>query len=164
MIDAAIKAGLIKSTEDKSIQLITEPEAAALSCEKFMKDKLKLNEEFYKKGLVFTVCDAGGGTVDLVTFKQTTGLKDGKEERRIEQIGDGTGGTCGAVNLDRNFRDAIVEFYTETMGQRFNGEDFFNYHMEFFKDNIKVRFIVIKHSTCVFMCVLFFLSNYLRVG
>ncbi|CAO0798862.1 unnamed protein product [Mucor circinelloides] len=141
MIDAAIKAGLIKSTEDKSIQLITEPEAAALSCEKFMKDKLKLNEEFYKRGLVFTVCDAGGGTVDLVTFKQTTGLKDGKEERRIEQIGDGTGGTCGAVNLDRNFKDAIVEFYTETMGQRFNGEDFFNHHMDFFKENIKDNFM-----------------------
>ncbi|KAL9540659.1 hypothetical protein MBANPS3_009558 [Mucor bainieri] len=141
MIKAAIKAGLVESNEDKCIQLITEPEAAALSCDKFMKDTLKLNSEFHKQGLVFTVFDAGGGTVDLVTFQQTiVETKDG-EERSIKQIGEGTGDTCGAAYLETRFRQAIVDFYTETMGIRVKGEGFFEHHVEYFKKEIKDNFM-----------------------
>ena len=140
MIKAAIKAGLIKNEEDKSIQLITEPEAAALSCEKFMKETLKMNDKFYDERLVFTVFDAGGGTVDLVTFEQTT--TEDKKKREIKQIGDGTGDTCGAAYLDIIFREAIADFYINTMGQRVTGEHFFNHHVNYFKENIKVYFLM----------------------
>ncbi|KAL0142018.1 hypothetical protein V8B55DRAFT_1494326 [Mucor lusitanicus] len=150
MIEAAIKAGLIKSGESKSIQLITEPEAAALSCENFMKDVLKMKDEFYREELVFTVFDAGGGTVDLVTFRQTIKkTEDGKEEKIIEQIGDGTGHTCGGAYLDTIFREAIVDFYSKTMGQRVQGEDFFNHHVEYFKKNIKNTFMPSNRSDAV---------------
>ncbi|KAK4519285.1 uncharacterized protein ATC70_009517 [Mucor velutinosus] len=151
MIEAAIQAGLVKSNEGKYIQLITEPEAAALSCEKFMKDTLKLNSAFYEEELVFTVFDAGGGTVDLVTFKQTIGkTEDGKEERSIKQIGDGNGDTCGAAYLDTRFKEAIIDFYNDTMGQRIKGEGFFNYHVEYFKENIKKNFMPSSRTDAVY--------------
>ncbi|KAL9549396.1 hypothetical protein MBANPS3_005218 [Mucor bainieri] len=142
MINAAIKAGLVKSNEDNSIQLITEPMAAALSCEKYLKDILKPESYFHTPGLVFTVLDAGGGTVDVVTFDQTfIKTEDGKYERSIKQIGEGTGDTCGAAYLETRFRQAIVDFYTETMGIRVKGEGFFDHHVEYFKKEIKDNFM-----------------------
>ncbi|KAF1797751.1 hypothetical protein FB192DRAFT_1395952 [Mucor lusitanicus] len=150
MIEAAIKAGLIKSGESKSIQLITEPEAAALSCEDFMNKVLKTSRDVYTQESIFTVFDAGGGTVDLVTFRLTIKTtKDGKEEKKIEQIGDGTGDTCGGAYLDTIFREAINNFYTETMGRSSLGEDFYNLHMEIFKKKIKKTFMPSRRSDTV---------------
>lgn len=155
MIEAAIKAGLITEDQDKYIQLITEPEAAALSCENFMKTAWKLDSDYYQKGLVFTVFDAGGGTVDLVTFQQTVEkTEDGKEEKRIEQIGDGTGDTCGAVHLDTRFREVIVHFYTETMGQRFKpGNTFIDDHVAYFRENFKVQFFFTELDGRLFLII-----------
>ncbi|CEP09547.1 hypothetical protein [Parasitella parasitica] len=137
MIEAAIKAGLMKRGEEKTVQLITEPEAAALSCEEFMKHTFKLTDELYKEGLNFIVFDAGGGTVDLVTFRQQR--VDGYDT--IHQIGDGTGGTCGAVHLDRNFRELIERFYTHVMGVGDAEEEFYKHHMDLFKEEIKESFM-----------------------
>lgn len=136
MIEAAIKAGLVKNTQNRSLQLITEPEAAALSCENLMKKQL--GDDFYKESLNFIVCDAGGGTVDLVTFSQVIEKnEDGEEFGTIRQIGNGTGGTCGAVHLNRNFRNLVEKFYTEVMGLKYE-KDFIDHHMKYFDDNIKV--------------------------
>ncbi|KAI8644422.1 hypothetical protein BD408DRAFT_401145 [Parasitella parasitica] len=137
MIEAAIKAGLMKRGEEKTVQLITEPEAAALSCEEFMKHTFRLTDDLYKEGLNFIVFDAGGGTVDLVTFRQQR--VDGYDS--IHQIGDGTGGTCGAVNLDRKFRELIETFYTQVMGVGDAEEEFYKHHMDRFKQEIKENFM-----------------------
>ena len=133
MLEAALKAELIKNPNE-IVQLISEPEAAALSCEKFMKNTLKLTDDFFDNGLTFIVCDAGGGTVDLVTFtkKKENGIAS------IQQIGDGTGGTCGAGHLDKNFRELIQTFYTEVLGLTTPGEEFYKVHMDYFEKKIKV--------------------------
>lgn len=48
------------------------------------------------------VCDAGGGTVDLISYeiKQTNPL-------RIEESAEGSGACCGAVMLNAEFEDLI---------------------------------------------------------
>lgn len=64
MREAAIRAGLVlHSDPPQRLTLISEPEAAALYCEK-MSDRFALSH-----GQRFMICDAGGGTVDLVIFE-----------------------------------------------------------------------------------------------
>ncbi|KAI8095813.1 hypothetical protein BDF21DRAFT_458075 [Thamnidium elegans] len=102
MVLAAIKAGLIEQGQHDKLLIITEPEAAALACERYYQD-------YRKDGAFnFVVCDAGGGTVDLVTFC----LKNNEEGSEvIYQIGKGEGDTCGSVYLERNFRKYMKAFY-----------------------------------------------------
>ncbi|KAG0087796.1 hypothetical protein BGZ93_010744, partial [Podila epicladia] len=58
---AAIRAGLIREDDHPDrLMLVSEPEAAALYCEKSCK------EYNLKHGDRFLICDAGGGTVDLI--------------------------------------------------------------------------------------------------
>ncbi|KAI9254420.1 hypothetical protein EDC94DRAFT_242599 [Helicostylum pulchrum] len=104
MVLAAIKAGLIEKGQHDKLLIITEPEAAALACETYYQD--------YKKdgAFNFVVCDAGGGTVDLVTFC----LKNNEEGSEvIYQIGNGEGDTCGSVYLERRFRKYMKAFYAD---------------------------------------------------
>ena len=55
MRDAAIKAGLIDETDHRDrLMLISEPEAAALYCEK------KCEQFNLRHGDKFMICDAGG--------------------------------------------------------------------------------------------------------
>lgn len=104
MIRAATKGGLVEKDQHDNLLIITEPEAAALSCEEHYKDIEK------KDGTTFIVCDAGGGTVDLVTFRLDIN-KDGTEV--IHQLGEGEGDTCGSAYLDHNFREYVFNFYKE---------------------------------------------------
>ena len=70
MREAAIRAGLVqRGDHPERLMLISEPEAAALYCE-------KKSEQFnLVHGQRFMICDAGGGTVDLIVFEidQQTG-------------------------------------------------------------------------------------------
>ncbi|KAG2205277.1 hypothetical protein INT47_009542 [Mucor saturninus] len=108
MAQAAIEAGMITSSELDRLLIISEAEAAALSCEK------KFSEYFNKaedsiNDTNFIVCDAGGGTVDLVTFN----LQYNEEKKpMIVQIGDGISDTCGSTYLDVRFKNYIFEFYS----------------------------------------------------
>lgn len=96
-----------------NITIVTEPEAAALGVLKEKND----NDEPLKEGDCFVVCDAGGGTVDLISYK-ITGLNPLSVEECA--IGAGTapksttswsecvlirttGGLCGSMYLDTAF-------------------------------------------------------------
>lgn len=50
-------------------------------------------------GRRFVVCDAGGGTVDLITYEVT---KLNKLE--LKEVTEGTGGKCGSSMLNKRFR------------------------------------------------------------
>jgi len=78
--------------------MVTEPEAAALYTLKSL--KLQDEEEPIVPGDCFVLCDAGGGTVDLISYraKQTT------PTLQLEEAAIGTGDKCGASLIDRNFR------------------------------------------------------------
>ncbi|KAI8086084.1 uncharacterized protein BX664DRAFT_359643 [Halteromyces radiatus] len=97
--EAAIRAGLVlRSDHPERLMLISEPEAAALYCE-------KKSEQFnLAHGQRFMICDAGGGTVDLIVFEidQKPGQK-----RTLKEVTNGHGGSCGSAFLDVNMREYI---------------------------------------------------------
>ncbi|KJZ69823.1 hypothetical protein HIM_10776 [Hirsutella minnesotensis 3608] len=94
--DKTLEAARRASLPD-GIRLVTEPEAAALAT---LHDKAQ--DHALTKGDAFVVCDAGGGTVDLISYK-TLGL----DPLRIEECAVGEGGLCGSVFLDLAFERYI---------------------------------------------------------
>lgn len=63
MRDAAIQAGIINASDHRDrLMLISEPEAAALYCEKTC-DKFTMEH-----GEEFMICDAGGNYLSLFFF------------------------------------------------------------------------------------------------
>ncbi|KAL9548897.1 hypothetical protein MBANPS3_005462 [Mucor bainieri] len=99
MREAAIRAGLINTTDHPDrLMLISEPEAAALYCE-------KKSEQFnLRHGQRFMICDAGGGTVDLIVFE----INEPPGERRtLKEVTNGHGGSCGSGFLDLRMREYL---------------------------------------------------------
>ncbi|KAL1921667.1 uncharacterized protein VTP21DRAFT_10309 [Calcarisporiella thermophila] len=93
--EAAIRAGLISREDHRDrLMLISEPEAAALYCEK------KCEQFNLKHGDRFMICDAGGGTVDLIVFQ----IDDTPNGRRLRECTKGHGRSCGSVFIDRRMR------------------------------------------------------------
>ncbi|KAF1995329.1 actin-like ATPase domain-containing protein, partial [Amniculicola lignicola CBS 123094] len=82
----------------QNIDLVTEPEAAALAVLKEKND----DDESLKVGDCFVVCDAGGGTVDLISYKIV-----GLDPLAVEECAVGDGGLCGSVYLDQAFERYI---------------------------------------------------------
>ncbi|GAN09730.1 chaperone protein [Mucor ambiguus] len=99
MREAALRAGLINNTDHPDrLMLISEPEAAALYCE-------KKSEQFnLRHGQRFMICDAGGGTVDLIVFE----INEPPGERRtLKEVTNGHGGSCGSGFLDLRMREYL---------------------------------------------------------
>ncbi|KAM7211732.1 hsp70 family chaperone [Rhypophila decipiens] len=73
------------------LELVPEPEAAALAT-------LLGRQQSTRKHDVYVVCDAGGGTVDLITYDiEAVG------PIRMSEVVGGTGGLCGGSFVDQNF-------------------------------------------------------------
>lgn len=87
---------------NQRIQLISEPEAAALYTLK------SLSPSTLELGRRFVVCDAGGGTVDLITYEVT---KLNKLE--LKEVTEGTGGKCGSSMLNKRFRRHLKQTHGE---------------------------------------------------
>lgn len=80
----------------KNKLIATEPEAAAIHTIRTLRDTAQ-NEEF-KVGDGFIVCDMGGGTVDLIAY-EVTKLKP----IQIQEATIGNGAQCGGTLVDRRF-------------------------------------------------------------
>jgi hypothetical protein len=104
---AAVGAGI----PENDLDLITEPEAAALYCSTLC-DEMELGE-----GDRFLVCDAGGGTVvrvqlgkekitlqDLISYEMVT-----RRPFKVKEVTVGTGSLCGAISLNENFKKLLRE-------------------------------------------------------
>lgn len=75
-----------------SISCISEPEAAAVyTLGAIQPNILRLHDNF-------VVCDAGGGTVDLITYKVTK-----LSPLVVEESVVGSGGLCGSTYLNRRY-------------------------------------------------------------
>ncbi|KAF3798999.1 hypothetical protein GCG54_00010672 [Colletotrichum gloeosporioides] len=96
MEQAAEMAGVMDSRPAGQTKLTfaPEPEAAALSTLYELGRNLN-------KGDVFVICDAGGGTVDLISYEVTN-----SKPLAIEEVGEGTGGLHGGVFIDKAFEKA----------------------------------------------------------
>lgn len=78
---------------EESVLLTNDKEAAALYTLK------TLSPSTLQVGRKFVVCDAGGGTVDLISYQVT---KIGRVE--VKEVTEGTGGKCGSSMLNMRFR------------------------------------------------------------
>lgn len=88
----AEKAGI-----NSDIQMISEPEAAAIHT-------LDASHPHnLRDGDTIVICDAGGGTVDLITFT----ILQLEPTLRLEEAAPGNGGLCGSTFLHRRFENFI---------------------------------------------------------
>ncbi|KAI1464857.1 uncharacterized protein F4812DRAFT_462181 [Daldinia caldariorum] len=86
------------------ISMVTEPEAAALATLRG-----KAEEDTLRPGDSFVVCDAGGGTVDLISYKVNS-----IHPLRVEECAIGDGDLCGSVFLDL----AFVKYIAALIGEK----------------------------------------------
>ncbi|KAG0370272.1 hypothetical protein BC939DRAFT_448591 [Gamsiella multidivaricata] len=94
MRQTAIQAGLIQPQDPSHrLLLVSEPEAAAMYCEK------KCEQFNLRHGDRFMICDAGGGTVDLIVFQ----VDYSSGTRALTEVTRGSGASCGSGFLDENF-------------------------------------------------------------
>ncbi|KAL4924494.1 Hsp70 family protein [Aspergillus undulatus] len=93
MKDAAKSAGMLnpRKAGETTLSFVPEPEAAALStlCERGRR---------IKRGDVFVICDAGGGTVDLISYE----IMDTNPIAMREAV-EGKGRLCGGLFIDEAF-------------------------------------------------------------
>ncbi|KAH8145140.1 uncharacterized protein LAJ45_10920 [Morchella importuna] len=79
-----------------TIPALCEPEAAAIyTLSAIQPNNLRLGDNF-------VVCDAGGGTVDLITYKVTQ-----LDPLQVEESAVGDGGLCGSTYLNRRFEEYL---------------------------------------------------------
>ncbi|KAI8720957.1 hypothetical protein NCS52_00541900 [Fusarium sp. LHS14.1] len=81
------------------VDFISEPEAAALACLESSSDAIDL-----KPGQHLIVCDAGGGTVDIITYKIIK-----MDPLTVQESVKGDGDLCGAMFLDESFELLLKE-------------------------------------------------------
>ncbi|KAB8264149.1 actin-like ATPase domain-containing protein [Aspergillus pseudonomiae] len=85
------------------IYLISEPEAAALHCLRVMQPNIIQN------GDIIVICDAGGGTVDVISYCINT-----VSPLSLEEVTQGTGAACGSILLDTKFLALLTELFGDT--------------------------------------------------
>ncbi|EJP61364.1 Hsp70 family chaperone, putative [Beauveria bassiana ARSEF 2860] len=93
----AERADMGKGSE---ITLIPESEAAGIWAIK--------NMPSIEEGDAFVVCDAGGGTVDLTSFRVKS-LSKNRRQCELVGAGAGSGGLCGSIFLNRIFEKYLEE-------------------------------------------------------
>jgi len=127
-LQAAERAGMGKVAE---LLIVSEPEAAAVYTLKAIQPNV-LNE-----GDNFIVCDAGGGTVDLIAYKVV-----GLNPLRVEESAVGTGGLCGSAFLNYRFEDHVKDRVGEKVwnDMREKKEKTWNMGLKYFEEFVKRNF------------------------
>ncbi|RMZ73776.1 Hsp70 family chaperone [Pyrenophora seminiperda CCB06] len=97
-LQAVHKAGFnkVELPQLKRTMLTTEPEAAAIYTIQSMQGGIQ--DEQFSVGDGFVVCDMGGGTVDLISYRVTGLLPTTLEEATV-----GSGAQCGGSFVERSF-------------------------------------------------------------
>ena len=121
MMEACIKAGLIKEEDDKSLFFALEPEAASYYC---LNNK-SLDKNLIKQGNYYIICDLGGGTGDIVTH--LIGVN-----KNMSEICPPNGGKFGSNEINKLFFEDIVF-------KIFDCKDFNTYYKKYKEFNEKVE-------------------------
>jgi molecular chaperone DnaK (HSP70) len=118
----AINAGM-----GNDIRIISEPEAAVVHALDIM------DPHNLKVGDTFVLCDAGGGTVDLISYSVT------RLEPKVEirEAVAGSGDACGSIFLNRIFRKYLEEQLEDAEGV---GDDTIADAMADFESTTKRKF------------------------
>ncbi|KAH8685431.1 hypothetical protein BGZ60DRAFT_522721 [Tricladium varicosporioides] len=89
--------------ELQDVILISEPEAAAIHTARHLVEKHGV--DFLEEDDCFVLCDAGGGTVDVVSYKVTQVLP----KLEMEPVTYATGDKCGSVFINLAFKQWLRE-------------------------------------------------------
>ncbi|KAH6724439.1 hypothetical protein DL95DRAFT_464978 [Leptodontidium sp. 2 PMI_412] len=97
---ALVEAGFSRDTFPnlREMLLVSEPEAAAIYTARYLKEANGGN--FLRQGECFVLCDAGGGTVDVVSYK----VKQLEPTFEIEPVTLATGEKCGSIFINLAFK------------------------------------------------------------
>ncbi|OOF96507.1 hypothetical protein ASPCADRAFT_145022 [Aspergillus carbonarius ITEM 5010] len=113
--------------ETSEIRIVSEPEAAAIHT-------LRANNPHsLKVGDTIVVCDAGGGTVDLITFS----ILQLVPNLRLKEEVPGNGALCGGSFLNRRFEEFLTERLSNVPGW---GQDTLDEAMQRFETVAKRNF------------------------
>lgn len=88
------------------LQMISEPEAAVI----YALDAM--DPENLRAGDKFVLCDAGGGTVDLISYT----IDELKPVVKISEAAAGSGAACGSTFLNRIFRKYLETNFSDNDG------------------------------------------------
>ncbi|TVY70460.1 Heat shock 70 kDa protein 12B [Fusarium oxysporum f. sp. cubense] len=89
---------------ETTLHFISEPEAAALATIQDLSQRPTI-----KKGDTLVICDAGGGTVDLISY-----VVESTNPFTVKECVKGDGGLCGSIFLDENFLKVIKSKVSST--------------------------------------------------
>ncbi|PON21805.1 hypothetical protein TGAM01_v209392 [Trichoderma gamsii] len=103
MHEAIEKAGILstRNAGQTILEFLPEPEAAALATLRGISTYNQANMEI---GDHFVVCDAGGGTVDIITYTVVE-----LSPMKVKESVKGDGKLCGATFLDERFLEILRE-------------------------------------------------------
>ncbi|CAF9934329.1 MAG: hypothetical protein HETSPECPRED_009185 [Heterodermia speciosa] len=111
--DAAIRAGL---GNEHNLQLLSEPESAAIFTLRSLENSNSYTQIRVHDRIV--VCDAGGGTVDLISYD----IQSIQPNLSVVECAAGTGDFCGSTFIDREFE----KLFTKRMGHHYGNVSLVN--------------------------------------
>ncbi|KAG9256950.1 uncharacterized protein F5Z01DRAFT_671400 [Emericellopsis atlantica] len=132
MREALQVAGIAGRADDHHVSLdfVSEPEAAILASLKSMGSR-----EDVEDGDHFVICDAGGGTVDLITY-----VIESQDPLIVKESVRGSGLVCGSVHLDEGFAKLLKTVVGRDVYKKMQGpglHEFMNLHWE---NGLKVQY------------------------
>ncbi|KAK6518323.1 hypothetical protein TWF506_005483 [Arthrobotrys conoides] len=139
---AAKLAGFCSRKPD-TFSLVSEPEAAAMYVLKAMHaaNFSRVSTQAMPKlrtGDTFVVCDAGGGTVDLISYE----VEEVQPSFKLKEAAVGTGAKCGSSYIDQ----AFLELLRRKIGPDFDDEQIWNKKDIGRGSNLMKTFDLIKRS------------------
>ncbi|KAK3805241.1 MAG: hypothetical protein JOS17DRAFT_49010 [Linnemannia elongata] len=144
MRKAAIRAKLITEADHpERLTLVSEPEAAALYCKRTCK------QYDLEDGDRFLICDAGGGTVDLIVYD----IHLSSQGQRLSEVTKGHGASCGSIFIDMNFRNLLIQKFGRSWAKFPKGIvpqliETFAYQLKPHFDGVEDQYLALPRSDC----------------
>ncbi|KAG0199500.1 Heat shock 70 kDa protein 12A [Mortierella sp. NVP41] len=141
---AAIRAKLITEADHpERLTLVSEPEAAALYCKRACK------QYDLEDGDRFLICDAGGGTVDLIVYD----IQLSSQGQRLSEVTKGHGASCGSMFIDMNFRNLLIQKFGRSWSKFPKGIvprliETFAYQLKPHFDGVEDQYLALPRSDC----------------
>ncbi|CCE29463.1 related to hsp70 protein [Claviceps purpurea 20.1] len=128
----AAKNATLKAAElagIKPVTIVKEPEAAALYAIKSLDFAIERND-------AFVVCDAGGGTVDLISY-EVVGITP---RLKVKELVPGTGGMAGSLGLNQRFATAVEELVGDDQWPKLKASKAWSFAEKQFDEEVKRKF------------------------
>jgi len=123
-LKAAKLAGIFPAT------LIKEPEAAAMYTLHVLQDR------GLDVGDALVICDAGGGTVDLISYE----IQQTKPRLQLKELVPSKGGMAGSLQLNKRFEEQIKMLVGEDQYYHLRKTPAYDHAVKFFDRTVKPAF------------------------